>query len=595
MNGLRLKKRAHVGGEGELEEDVAHGARRAAAGSTARRRAPTEKSDTGPAALIAIRRRRGSNHASEVSTNAYGKTNSSLSPAFSTVRPNDAIASPCAISWTATTRSARRRNTSAAEPDLRRDHERRAVAPDDQVGEARRCPATTSTAERDQRRLGEQHPAAAPVEPLEEGAEPVEGLHARPEQPSQQALGRRVLPAASRPRDAGRKPRSPRSASRRASRGRPGRRRSAARRTPIRSTSERVPSSSSKSCASLSDSRRKVFALEVAQHPALGALVGLEPLERVARAHPRPHPELGRPARHARPAQAGHDQARARRARRSCGPPPCASRRRSTRSSLVAEPDRAPSRSAIGPAIRAPSTNVPCARARVLDHAAPPPLPPRCARARARPIGSSSTHGASPARGRSSSRRRPAPASGRRARARAAAACPASGAAAGAAESASPRELAPAARAEHRRLPQRQRLEGRVVAREARTCCCRTAGRAGIERARRCVAGKLVGLHDHELAGRRGATPPCRRARASAWRSVSRKSSLAWRGRAGTAPPPWLETSASRLPSGEIAASSTPSFGLGDVGHELALAPVLRVGRERLLRAPAERCRTRPA
>ena len=32
--------------------------------------APIEKSDTGPAALIAIRRRRGSNHASEVSTNA---------------------------------------------------------------------------------------------------------------------------------------------------------------------------------------------------------------------------------------------------------------------------------------------------------------------------------------------------------------------------------------------------------------------------------------------------------------------------------------------------------------------------------------------
>jgi hypothetical protein len=42
---------------------------------------PSVKSDTGPAALIAMRRRRGSNHASDVSTNAYGNTSSSLTPA----------------------------------------------------------------------------------------------------------------------------------------------------------------------------------------------------------------------------------------------------------------------------------------------------------------------------------------------------------------------------------------------------------------------------------------------------------------------------------------------------------------------------------
>ena len=49
--------------------------------------APTEKSDTGPAALIAIRRARGSNHASLVSTNAYGKIATSFNPARSIRRP----------------------------------------------------------------------------------------------------------------------------------------------------------------------------------------------------------------------------------------------------------------------------------------------------------------------------------------------------------------------------------------------------------------------------------------------------------------------------------------------------------------------------
>ena len=80
--------------------------------------APTEKSDTGPAAEIAIRRRRGSNHASEVSTNAYGKMNSSLKPALSTLRPKEAIASACAVSWIATTMKRPARNTSPPRPSF---------------------------------------------------------------------------------------------------------------------------------------------------------------------------------------------------------------------------------------------------------------------------------------------------------------------------------------------------------------------------------------------------------------------------------------------------------------------------------------------
>ena len=98
-------------------------------------RAPSEKSDTGPAALTAIRRRRGSNHASEVSTNAYGKIAISLKPARSTRRPNDAIVSPCGDSCTHDDAKRPSRNTRPPRPNLLRDHERRPVAPGDQVDE----------------------------------------------------------------------------------------------------------------------------------------------------------------------------------------------------------------------------------------------------------------------------------------------------------------------------------------------------------------------------------------------------------------------------------------------------------------------------
>ena len=56
---------------------------------------------------------------------------------------------------------------------------------------------------------------------------------------------------------------------------------------------------------------QEVVALEVAQHPPAPALVGLEPLERVAGADPRAQPELGR-AGLGRGAEGGHDERRAR-------------------------------------------------------------------------------------------------------------------------------------------------------------------------------------------------------------------------------------------------------------------------------------------
>ena len=77
---------------------------------------PSAKSETGPAALIAMRRLRGSNHASEVSTNAYGKITTSLKPARWIRRPNEAIASPCAVSCTATTAKRPIRKMSAPSP-----------------------------------------------------------------------------------------------------------------------------------------------------------------------------------------------------------------------------------------------------------------------------------------------------------------------------------------------------------------------------------------------------------------------------------------------------------------------------------------------
>ena len=134
MNGLRLKNAPDVGGERELEEDVAHrplGSSRQASENIA----PSVRSDTGPAALMAIRRRRGSNHASDVSTKAYGKIDQQLQAG-----PLDAAAErrhrqPVRRLVDRDHREAPEQEHEAAEADLVRDDERRPVAARDQVAE----------------------------------------------------------------------------------------------------------------------------------------------------------------------------------------------------------------------------------------------------------------------------------------------------------------------------------------------------------------------------------------------------------------------------------------------------------------------------
>jgi hypothetical protein len=51
-----------------------------------------------------------------VSTNAYGKMMISFRPAFCTRRPNEDIVSPCAVSWTATTKKRPARKTRPPRP-----------------------------------------------------------------------------------------------------------------------------------------------------------------------------------------------------------------------------------------------------------------------------------------------------------------------------------------------------------------------------------------------------------------------------------------------------------------------------------------------
>ena len=145
--------------------------------------APTVKSDTGPAAEIAIRRRRGSNHASEVSTNAYGKMNSSFNAGLLDLAPERGHRERVRGLVDRHHDEAAGQEHQAAEADLRRDDERRAVAAGDQVGEHAE-PGHRQHGQRDQRRLREQHPARAPVEPLVERPDAVERLHARAEEPA---------------------------------------------------------------------------------------------------------------------------------------------------------------------------------------------------------------------------------------------------------------------------------------------------------------------------------------------------------------------------------------------------------------------------
>ena len=77
---VEVEARADVRGERELEQHVARRSRRCR--QAAERELGAEREiRPGPAALAAIRRRRGSSHACDVSTNAYGKMSTSLKPA----------------------------------------------------------------------------------------------------------------------------------------------------------------------------------------------------------------------------------------------------------------------------------------------------------------------------------------------------------------------------------------------------------------------------------------------------------------------------------------------------------------------------------
>ena len=69
MNGLRLKNPPTYAAKARLKQ-MSRTTPSGSSSAHSAKIAPIEKSDTGPAAETAIRRRRGSNHASLVSTNA---------------------------------------------------------------------------------------------------------------------------------------------------------------------------------------------------------------------------------------------------------------------------------------------------------------------------------------------------------------------------------------------------------------------------------------------------------------------------------------------------------------------------------------------
>ena len=110
--------------------------------------APSEKSDTGPAAETAIRRRRGSNHASRRVHERVGEDRDSFSPARWIAAPERRHRQPVRGLVHGHDREAPEQEHEPAEPELARDDERRPVAPDDQRDErrrARRRPAPAST------------------------------------------------------------------------------------------------------------------------------------------------------------------------------------------------------------------------------------------------------------------------------------------------------------------------------------------------------------------------------------------------------------------------------------------------------------------
>ena len=190
--------------------------------------APSEKSETGPAAETAIRRRRGSNHASRRVHERVREDRDRLQPGAIDPAPERRHRQPVRESRARRRPRSARAGTPGRPAELRRDHERRPVAARDQRDE-RRQPGDDQHRQRDQHRPREEHPAAAPVDAPRSSARcPVKtfsrGLTSLLPADSIGASASGCPPATP-----SRNPRSPRSDSSRASRAGPGRRRSAAR------------------------------------------------------------------------------------------------------------------------------------------------------------------------------------------------------------------------------------------------------------------------------------------------------------------------------------------------------------------------------
>ena len=237
------------------------------------------KSEIGPAPVIRSRRRRGSNQASDVSTKPYGKTADELDAGAAgrggrRRRPRGRARARGAP--TSTKRPARK--TRAAEADVRRDDEWRAVAARDQVAEGEHA----GDRDRQEHHAGlarHQHAAALAVDRVDQPGRPTAPRARAAEQPRQRPPGscrsRVPVTPASRPR-------SPRSASSDASRlGPVGPSRSSA--AAMRSTSVRLPSSSSNSSASRRGHAHERVRAQVLEDEAALALARVEPLQRPAR------------------------------------------------------------------------------------------------------------------------------------------------------------------------------------------------------------------------------------------------------------------------------------------------------------------------
>ena len=215
---------------------------------------------------------------------------------------------PCAVSCTATTRKRPTRKTSPPIADLLRDDERGAVPQADERSEDADA-GHAQRGEEPQRGAREEHPGAVPVERLEPRPDAGEHLLARRDQPAPERRG--LLGLGARARDAGQEPalaqvgeqaREPRGA------------RGAEALLGLADQVGERPRAVEQleQLRVLVREAQVALAREVAQHPAPLALLRVQALERVARAHPRAHAELRRPgARVGGRADRAHDEGRA--------------------------------------------------------------------------------------------------------------------------------------------------------------------------------------------------------------------------------------------------------------------------------------------